>query len=94
MVIQNYCCDKKSLELLSVCACLQWMHRDTPWVATALGKVVCLKDCVLFCTWLHHNVWLGCDIDRRRNGRPHDWGVLLLSQDGHLLLLLSEDGHW
>ena len=33
-------------------------------------KVVCLKDCVLFCTWLHHNVWLGCDIDRRRNGRP------------------------
>ena len=57
-------------------------------------KVVCLKDCVLFCTWLHHNVWLGCDIDRRRNGRPHDWGVLLLSQDGHLLLLLSEDGHW
>ena len=35
-------------------------------------KVVCLKhasDCVFFCTWLHHNVWLGCDIDRR-NGRP------------------------
>ena len=51
---------------------------------------VCFKhgsDCELFfcCTHIGCIVWLGCDIDRRRNGQREDWASSLSS---------PEDGQW